>query len=143
MFHAGYRCQLPPEGPPADGWWSCTWNFNSRFCVKQCHSGQKVFGMSVSYTSCTDSDGKWRFWPQQAAPDAYCVGKKHMAFPTFFSSVTLNPILLRFLNNKNMQDQYGEQYQIWGFFIFSTLQRFLQPLSYSSSTSIADIQAPR
>lgn len=39
----------------------------------------------------------------------------------FFSSVTLNPILLRFLNNKNMQDQYGEQYQIWVFFIFSTL----------------------
>lgn len=82
MFHAGYRCQLPPEGPP-DGWWSCTWNVNSRFCVKQCHSGQKVFGMSV-WSSCSDSDGKWTFWPQQAAPDAYCVGKKHTAFLMFF-----------------------------------------------------------
>ena len=39
-----------------------------------------------------------------------------------------------------MQDQYGEQNQIWGFFSFSTpLEIFTTTSIWSSSTSIATV----
>ena len=85
MFHAGDRCQLPPDGPP-DGGWSCNWFGGDRICSRICHNGQKVFGIN-GWWSCSYSDGKWSSWSPLATPSAVdCVGKKQKAIP-FFSSV--------------------------------------------------------
>ena len=102
IFHAGYRCQLPPEGPP-DGWWSCS----SQHCSRECHNGKKVFGISVWWAFCESSDGKWRFWPQQAA---HCVGKKKKAIPFFslrLASVD-RPIQYKTCGCKNQAKTYGK-----------------------------------
>lgn len=74
VYVGGNRCQLPPEGLP-NGWFSCGWTGNTRYCSRKCPDGQKTFGVD-GWWSCSYSDGKWKFWPPPARPVLHCVGYK-------------------------------------------------------------------
>ncbi|XP_078371420.1 uncharacterized protein LOC144655075 [Oculina patagonica] len=73
IYVGGYRCQLPPEGPPGTSW-TCNSFGGGKYCSRICPQEEKVFGTN-GWWMCSDSDGKWKFFPQRR-PVAHCVGYK-------------------------------------------------------------------
>ena len=71
---SGYRCQVPPEGPP-DGSWQCNAFGGGHWCVRQCAPGEKPFGASVTWMCHVNVDGKWKRLPPGGQPVTHCVGK--------------------------------------------------------------------
>ncbi|XP_078369779.1 uncharacterized protein LOC144653611 [Oculina patagonica] len=74
----GYRCQLPPEGPPGSSW-TCNWfGGGSRYCARICPQGGKVFGTNGWWMCRSYTDGIWKFISHQPRPVAHCVGYKNV-----------------------------------------------------------------